>query len=74
MALCVGAGFSFNTSTLELRGSEYSVVEEASRSSTVCPLGWIYAGKLGCIYLNTDNDKVLTGNMKSTCNFISLIS
>ena len=61
MALSAEAGFPFNATNLHSTGSKNSAAAELLSSSTKsCPLGWIYEGKLGCIYFNTDKDKVLT--------------
>ena len=34
------------------------ITTTSSKPVNNCPHDWIYAGKLGCFYFNTDSDKV----------------
>ena len=48
-------------STVKTTTEALTTIKTTTKSKPVndCPHGWIYAGKLGCVYFNTNSDKVL---------------
>ena len=47
----------------DLTTKEYTTLKPTTTTATPlndCPYGWIYSEALGCIFFNTDQNKVLT--------------